>query len=267
MRPGPEAERGTMGRLPYAAVGNGQPIAMLAGLSPTTGIDGAWMLRATLAPAAELAASRRLVLFNRRPHLPRGMTMAELAGEHAEAIRVGLAPPVDVIGTSTGGSIAQQLAADHRDLVRRLVLVSTACRLGDAGKTAQRRVAARIRARAARKALAVMASDLASSGAGQTLAALLGWLVGPVLVKDRSDLEDMATTIEAEDTFDLARSATITAPTLILAGREDRFYPQELFAETARLIPGSDLRLFDGRGHVSVISDPGFRAALAAFLA
>ncbi|MBV9049316.1 MAG: hypothetical protein JOY58_13660, partial [Solirubrobacterales bacterium] len=60
---------------------------------------------------------------------------------------------------------------------------------------------------------------------------------------------------------------TITAPTLILAGGEDRFYPQELFAETARLIPGSDLRLFDGRGHVSVISDPDFRAALAAFLA
>ena len=34
----------------------------------------------------------------------------------------------------------------------------------------------------------------------------------------------MAVTIEAEDDFDLARCPPIGAPTLILAGRDDRFY-------------------------------------------
>ncbi len=257
-----------MGCLPYAAAGTGPPIAMLAGLSPTTGVDGDWMLRATLAPVAKLAATRRLVLFNRRPHLPRGMTMAEIADEHADAIRAGHASPVDVIGVSTGGSIAQQLAADHPDVVGRLVLVSSACRLSASEKTAQRRVAARIRAGAARKGLALLAADLVPSGRWQMPAALLAWLIGPAVVKHPHDLEDMATTIEAEDGFDLAACRTkITAPTLILAGREDRFYPSELFEETARLIPGSELRLFDGRGHVTVMNDGGFHASLAAFLA
>jgi hypothetical protein len=38
----------------------------------------------------------------------------------------------------------------------------------------------------------------------------------------------MATTIESEDSFDLAACPTIGAPTLILAGRDDRFYSREL---------------------------------------
>jgi pimeloyl-ACP methyl ester carboxylesterase len=75
---------------------------------------------------------------------------------------------------------------------------------------------------------------------------LLGWLAGPMVMRD----DDAATTIEAEDAFDLALCrAPIRAPTLILAGREDRFYAPELFEETARLIPGSRLCLLDGRGH------------------
>ncbi len=76
----------------------------------------------------------------------------------------------------------------------------------------------------------------------------------------------MATTIEAEDGFDLARCPPVRAPTLILAGRDDRFYAPELFAETAALIPGADLRVFPGRGHITVMRDGTFRAELAAFL-
>ena len=97
------------------------------------------------------------------PGLPRGMTMAEMAAEHADAIRE-LGAPVDVMGTSTGGSIAQQLAADHPDVVGRLVLLSTACRLGPEGKVLQRRVAARIRAGAYRQATAVMGPGVPPRG-------------------------------------------------------------------------------------------------------
>jgi pimeloyl-ACP methyl ester carboxylesterase len=172
---------------------------------------------------------------------------------------------VDVVGTSTGGSIAQQLAADHPDAVARLVLVSTACRLGPLGKTLQRRVAARVRAGADGRALAVIAASLVPPRRGQLAAGLAGRLLGPRLI--RSGLCDMATTIEAEDDFDLARLSPIRAPTLILAGRDDRFYTPELFAETARLIPGATLHLLDGRGHITVMRDRRFREALTGFLA
>jgi pimeloyl-ACP methyl ester carboxylesterase len=262
-----DAERGMMARLPYAAVGSGPPLVVLAGLGPTTGVGGHGMLRVTLGPLAALARTRRLIVFNRRPHLPRGMAMADLAAEHADAIRDGLGAPVDVAGMSTGGSIAQQLAADHPDVVNRLVVISAACRVGPEGRSVQRRAAARIRAGAPRKALAVMAASLVPPRRGQTVMALAGWLLGPVLLRHDHDLDDMATTIEAEDEFDLAAcAAPVAAPTLVLAGSDDRFYSRELFEETARLIPGSELRVFAGRGHITVMSDRGFHAALAEFL-
>jgi pimeloyl-ACP methyl ester carboxylesterase len=224
------------------------------------------MLRVNLAPVAELSRSRRVVVFNRRPRLPPGMTMAELAAEHAEAIRQGLGGPVDVVGVSTGGSIAQQLAADHPGAVARLVLVSAACRLGPEGRRLQRRVAARIRAGAPRQAFAVMAAGIVPAGPAQVGAAAAAWLLGPTLIRNAGDLDDMATIIEAEDAFDLAACPVIEACTLVLAGADDRFYAPELFEETARLIPGSELRLVPGRGHVTAMSDRGARTALASFL-
>jgi pimeloyl-ACP methyl ester carboxylesterase len=77
----------------------------------------------------------------------------------------------------------------------------------------------------------------------------------------------MATTIEAEDAFDLAACPRpIQAPTLILVGSADHWYSRELFAETAALIPGSRLRVFEGRGHVSVYKHPEWAGEVEGFL-
>jgi pimeloyl-ACP methyl ester carboxylesterase len=76
----------------------------------------------------------------------------------------------------------------------------------------------------------------------------------------------MATTIEAEDTFDLAALPEIRALTLVVGGAEDRFYSRDLFAETAALIPGGQLEVFAGRGHVTVTADKRFVATVEGFL-
>ena len=129
-------ERGTMGNLPWAAVGSGPPVVLLPGLTPVTGVAGDTTVRVMLAPARELARERRVFAVNRRAGLPVDLTMSDLAGEHADALRSFFGGPVDVVGLSTGGSIAQQLAAEHPDTVRWLALLSTACRLGVIGRAA-----------------------------------------------------------------------------------------------------------------------------------
>jgi pimeloyl-ACP methyl ester carboxylesterase len=261
-------ERGMVGRLPCLAVGSGAPLLFVGGLSLETGVEAAgteWMNAALLKPFAK---RRRVMFVNRRKGLPRGMSMAELAAEHADAIRSLGDKPVDVAGISTGGSIAQQLAADHPDVVDRLVLLCTACRVGPEGRAMQRRVAARIRRGAHRQALAVMFAGLVPPRRGQLAAGALAWLAGPRLLAGEDDLADMATTIEAEDAFDLATCRSrIQAPTLILAGSEDRFYSPELFAETARLIAGSRLRVFERRGHVTVARHPEWTREIERFIA
>jgi len=261
-------ERGMVGLLPCLQAGGGAPLLFVGGLSLQTGVDAPgteWMTGSLLEPFAK---QRRVVFVNRRAGLPRGMSMAELAAEHADAIRALGDGPVDVAGISTGGSIAQQLAADHPDVVRRLVLLCTACRLGPEGRILQRRIAARVRRGAHRQALAVMMAGLVPPRRGQHAAAAVAWLAGPRLLAGGDDLADMATTIEAEDAFDLASCRSpIRARTLILAGGEDRFYSPELFAETARLIPDSRLRVFEGRGHVTVARHPEWSGEIERFLA
>ena len=260
-------EYGEYARLPFAAMGTGQPVVVLPGLSPTTGVTGDTMVRLTLGPLASLADTRRLVVFNRRPGLPRGMTMAELAAEHSDAIRAGFGTdPVDLVGTSTGGSIAQQLAAGHPATLHRLLLISTACRLGPTGQSLQRTVASQIRRGSRRRALATLAAGLVPPWRGRTLAAAATFLLARRLIKTEQDLADMATTIEAEDAFNLANCPTVQASTLLLAGRQDRFYAPALFDETVRLIPNARLHLFAGRGHVTVMRDPGFQREVNTFL-
>jgi len=243
----------TLGPLPVLAAGEGPPLLYLSGLLPVAGVDSSLARRTAEFSVRPFSDIRKVIFANRRSGLPRGMTMAAIAAEHAEAIRTLDRGPVDVLGVSTGGSIAQQLAAEHPDAVRRLVLLSTGCRLSASARRMQSRVAEHVRAGNNQLALAAAAVGVVLGG-GESLARLLAPLMAP-FARRVGDLSDLATTIEAEDRFDLARcEGTITAPTLIVAGARDRFYPGPLLDETRRLIPGSVLQRIPRRGHLTVMT-------------
>ena len=136
-------ERGQLAGVPFAATGAGRPLVVLPRLTPMTGVDSDQLVWNGLAPVRKLADHRRLVVLNRWPNLPPNLTMAALASGLADAIREAFAgEPVDLFGTSTGGSIAQQIAAEHSDVVGRLVLLSTGYRLGPVGRRDQAGIAA-----------------------------------------------------------------------------------------------------------------------------
>ena len=61
--------------------------------------------------------------------------MTDIANDYAAMVRDEFGGPVDVLGISTGGSLVQHFAADHPELVRRLVIHSAAHRLSGQGKT------------------------------------------------------------------------------------------------------------------------------------
>lgn len=255
-----------VGGYPCLVGGRGEPLVILPGLSPDSGVGSRLTRGLHRAAAAQWARTHRVYYVNRRPGMRRGITMAEIGAELERVCREIAADPLDVLGISTGGSIAQQLAAEHPNVVRRLVLISTACRLGAEARASQRRVGARIRAGARREALAVLASELVPAGRLTLPVAALGWLCGPLAVS-ASDLATLATTVDAEDRFDLAGLPSVRAPTLLIAGERDRYYERELFRETAALIPNCRLELHPGAGHVSVMSSPEAHQQVLDFLA
>ena len=196
--------------------------------------------------------------------LERGVTMVALAAAHAAALgELFGGQPVDVLGVSTGGTVALQLAVDHATRIRRLVVATAASWLGTEGRDKLRRYGALVAA--GQSGASVLASVLAPRSI-QWPAALVLW-IGDRFGEKRCDPGDMLATIDAECGFDVsARLGEITAPTLIIGGTRDRAFPQELLRATAAGIPQAELRLYARRGHVGTMFDPRFGADVAAFL-
>jgi pimeloyl-ACP methyl ester carboxylesterase len=186
-----------------------------------------------------------------------------MAADYAEMISEELEPPVDVIGISTGGSVALQFAADHPGLLRRLVVHSAAYRLGPGGKQLQLEVRDLVREGKWRQACTALARSVLGSGWYWGPPAHVMGLMMATMAPD--DPSDMITTIEAEDRFDLGpRLGDIQTPTLVMAGSADPFYTEELFRETAAGIPNGRLALYPGMGHPA--KGPQFRRDLREFL-
>jgi pimeloyl-ACP methyl ester carboxylesterase len=188
----------------------------------------------------------------RRPGLPQGYTLADIANDYAAMIRQEFGGPVDVIGVSTGGSIAQIFAADHPDLLRKLVLHSAAYSLSDAAKRLQWRLADLAREGRWREAneltIDVVLPPHGIAGARGPLVALASRIF--TALDKPTDPNDLLVTIAAEDVFNFkSRLGEIAAPTLVVAGSEDPFYTPELFRETAAGIPNARLILYEGQGH------------------
>ena len=186
----------------------------------------------------------------RKPGLPDGYSMQNMSDDYTTMIKEEFGEPVDVIGVSTGGSIAHHFAADHPELVRKLIIHSSAYTLSDATKEAMMRLGHLARQRQWRAAYTILASPTYSGA--KTYARPVVW-IGSLLAGmfgAPEDPSDMVVTIEAEDKFNFTdRLAQITAPTLVVAGDRDQFYPEVLFRETAEGIPNARLILYKGMGH------------------
>ena len=97
-------------------------LIMIQGLN-TRGIKGASV---SLAHLYRLFAKEYTVyLFDRRPDVPEGMTVRDMASDVAAAMDALGITNADVFGVSQGGMIAQYLAIDRPDLVNKLVLAVT----------------------------------------------------------------------------------------------------------------------------------------------
>lgn len=251
--------------MPTLSLGSGPPLLFLPGLTadhqPPRGAARRFQLR----QMRPLAASRQVWWVNRRQGLAPGTTMADLADDYATVLQEWQEAPIDVVGVSTGGSVALQLAADHPQLVRRLVLVASACRLGPEGLAGQHRVIEALE-RGDRHRAASVLMELGGAGRFTTGAfGALGWLLpGLVIARDHADL---LTTMRAEESFDLTdRLASIESQTLVVGGDRDVLYGEAVFRETATGLARGHLVLYPGRSHVATVSAKRLGRDVSAFL-
>jgi pimeloyl-ACP methyl ester carboxylesterase len=233
---------------PYLKIGQGPPLVMVPGLTPEHDVPRGWQRRIALASASPLARDFTVYVVNRKRGLQSGESMSDIAGHLANAIEHDLGQPVFLEGTSTGGSVVLQLAVDRPDLVRRLVVVAAAYRLGPRGRELQAEVARLIRAGEPREAWGSVMTSMLPGPLRRPARPLSRLAAGPMVPADPTDV---LVTLDAEDSFDVeAGLSRITAPTLVIGGGNDHFYPQELFQGTAAGVQDGRVHIFPGWGHV-----------------
>jgi pimeloyl-ACP methyl ester carboxylesterase len=260
-----DVQRGELsGEMTWYAVGSGPPLVVFPGMSrrsePPTPMGSARAAR-SFGRLARLTG-RTVVEINRPRGMAKTITMPELAAMHAAAIRERFSDPVDILGVSTGGAIALQLAVDHPKVVRTLVIACAAAWLGHEGREKLRRLGEL--ERDGRSGAMILASVLF----GPVLRVPMGLLMRlSEWRKDREDCSDMLATIHAECGFDVRPLlGDIRARTLIIGGERDYAFPPTLLRETAAGIPGATLVLYSRRGHIGAMLDPRFGRDVAAFL-
>jgi pimeloyl-ACP methyl ester carboxylesterase len=254
------------GGLYYSAIGDGPPLVQFRTVLPSykkpTGL-AQWAERRSIQPLTQ-----RFTVYSvsRRPGLEPGATMAEIAADYARALEDEFnGASVDLLGFSTGGSIALQFAADYPERVHRLALAATASRLGPFGRGAQRRYSDHLARSQYRQALSAAAPALTASRSGQWFLGTLLWLLAPL--SRIEDASGMVAVLLAEDSFDLGdRLREITAPTLLISGEHDRVYPPDISQQTVERIPHAQFILYKGRSHRSTLTDQRLLPDIIAFL-
>jgi pimeloyl-ACP methyl ester carboxylesterase len=221
------------------------------------------MLRMSTGYLRGLEESYKIYIVSRKAGLPPRYSLSDMSNDYITMIKNELGGKVDIIGVSTGGAIAQYLAIDHPDLVKRLVLVMTGCRLTDQSKELQRKVADLARKGKRRAAYALLGTAIIRKGIAKHFFKWFMWLMGPLMIPP--DPSDGIVEIEADDRYDLSDQLDrIKAETLVIGGEEDFFYA---ISETAEKIPSARLVLYPNVGHNAMfVRSRQFGEEIKAFL-
>ncbi|HEU5229805.1 MAG TPA: alpha/beta hydrolase [Ktedonobacteraceae bacterium] len=201
----------------YEIHGEGEPLVLIGGLANDS---AAYTDRTSI--AANLAQHYKVIAFDNRgvgrtdkPDIPYSIAM--MAADTAGLMQAIGIKQANIIGVSMGGRIALELTLEHPEMVKKLVLVSTAARTI---QTWQRRL------------LFATLSRIP----------IRGRYPQPHYAFERQR--------EASSSYNCTtRLAELHVPTLILHGKKDKTTPYPLAEEMHNLIPDSKLITFNG-GHI-----------------
>jgi pimeloyl-ACP methyl ester carboxylesterase len=231
--------------------GDGFPLLLLNGLGVDADIWGATEERLA-------GVSRTIVLDwpgigrSTTPRLP--LTVAGLTSVVASAVDELGHENVDVLGFSFGGLVAQQLAHERPDLVRRMALVGTACGWGSMPGTLPALALAAMPVRYHSRALYEQ-TRLLLSPADAELIERHEFLREARLRHPPSIFTYLGQLWSAAFWSSLPWLSNVRVPTLVLSGEGDELVPPANGVQLTRLLSESRLHLLAGEGHLMVF-DP-----------
>jgi pimeloyl-ACP methyl ester carboxylesterase len=174
--------------------------------------------------------------------------------------------PVILVGHSMGGLVAQEAYFRYPHLVKALVLAFTSAAFVGGSDFAKQFVAERIDPLDQGQSMADIAKRLMPTHRGSKSDPAGVELAEHIMAKIPPETYRKA--VHLLTTFDRrADLPKIAVPTLLIAGSDDKTAPQAIMASMQKKIPGGELAVLEGCGHLGPMDQPGpFNAALERFL-
>jgi 3-oxoadipate enol-lactonase len=186
--------------------------------------------------------------FGESANIPGPFSIEGHADAVADFIRSHAPHDAVLVGNSMGGVVCQMLAIRHPGLIGKLVLVASGPNVPDVSA-------------------GLAAADKAESGPWDEATALA--YVGNFFARPPADLapyvaaalqatrDARSQSMRSSARTDLRdRLPSITVPTLIVQGEQDRGRTPEVGALMASLIPNATLHIVPGAGHTPMLEDP-----------
>ena len=231
----------------YVSFGSGpKKLVVLPGLSDglATVKGKAWLLASSY---KRFFHDYTVYLFSRKNDMPEGYSIADMADDQIQAMnQLGIGKAC-VLGVSQGGMIAQSIAIRHPERVDRLILAVTAPSANDIVKENVTAWISMAKRGDHRHLMIDTAEKMYSEkylDKNRKLFPVLALFTRP------SSYERFFRNAEAILDFDVRKELhRITAPTLIIAGSEDKTVGNLAAEELKRGICGSGLFVYEGLGH------------------
>mgnify|MGYP003421090693 CR=1 FL=1 len=231
----------------YISFGNGdRNLIMIPGLGDSlktvkgTALTFALMYRM-------FAKEFRVYVFSRKNPIEKNCSTRDMAADLAYAIRQLGIQKASVMGVSEGGMIAQHLAIDYPEITEKLILAVTLCK---PNKTSEKVLSNWI-ALAEKNDFPGLFSDMSEKiytpkrvKAQRPFNCILAAMSKP---KDLQNFIIQANACNTHDSSELIHA--IECPVLIIGGEQDQTVGAEASYEMARLIKGSQLKMYDGYRH------------------
>jgi pimeloyl-ACP methyl ester carboxylesterase len=243
--------------LPYARMGNKQNILLnIEALSFKHEPPSGFMLKQFIKSAKYFTKNYTVYLVGRKPNLPENYLFDKMAEDYATMIQREFKEPVDVMGISTGGQILQYLAADHTNLIRRMVIISAAYRLSEKGVEIEKKSAEYFNQGKYGKSFAAILDLIWNSRIKKSIIKFLIRLIGKRIIGEIKYPNDFLNEIQADREMNFKdRLEEIKVPTLIMSGELDLGYSVDDVNATAEGIPNAKLILYKGYGHNLTMSN------------
>ena len=248
-------------QLDYITFGNGtKPLIMIQGLN-TRGIKGAALSLAYMYRI--FAKDYKVYLFDRRPVVQEGITVRDMASDIAMAMDILDITNADVFGVSQGGMIAQHLAIDRPDLVKKLVLAVTLSQNNDTVKQVVNNWIEMAELGAMKELVADMAEKMYSDAYVKRYRPFMPLLTILQKPKDVQRFVILAKACLTCNTYKVLDK--IKCPVFVLGGRQDKVVTGAASEEIAAKL-GCKIYMYDRLGHAAYEEAKDFNQIVYDFL-